>query len=88
MDFSMTCKAYMMLFITLFLVGCSSIKPIHLACDFVGGATENAVKRHENNTDSNVTQHQGNSDILEGLLNAVSGLLTRTINNNNKSECT
>ena len=68
--------------------GCSSTNTAHVGCDFVGGAAENAIERHENKGKSdihgNVVKNGQNSDVLEGVLSVLSGILTRAISTDNK----
>ena len=74
--------------------GCASTKSAHLGCDFVGGAAENAIERHENKGKSDIhgnkVKNNQNSDFLEGILSVFSGILTRSVSsdNKNKSKCT
>jgi len=78
--------------LVLSLSSCSTTKPAHLACDFVGGSVENAIKRHENKNDSdihgNLIKKRDNPDILEGVLSVIGGVLTRAFNSNNNNKCT
>lgn len=76
------------------ITGCSSTKSAHLGCDFVGGAAENAIERHENKGKSDIhgnkIKNNQNSDVTEGFLTVIGGILTRAISsdNKNKSKCT
>jgi hypothetical protein len=63
------------------LSGCSTTKPTNIACDFVGGAVDNANERYEN-------KNNQNSDVIEGILNIFGGMLTRNLNNDSSDECT
>ncbi|MBA6296385.1 hypothetical protein H4J46_16245 [Colwellia sp. MB02u-6] len=74
------------------LGGCSTTKPTNVACDFVVGAGDNAIERHENKnksgTHGNKVKNNQNSDTLEGILNIFGGMLTRSLNNDSSKKCT
>ena len=75
-----------------FLGGCSATQPTNVACDFVVGAGDNAIERHENknksDTHGNKVKNNQNSDILSGILNIFGGVLTRNLNNDSSKKCT
>ena len=74
------------------LGGCSTTKPTNVACDFVVGAGDNAIERHENKnksgTHGNKIKNNRNSDTLESILNIFGGMLTRSLNNDSSKKCT
>jgi len=76
----------------LLLSGCSSTSTSHVACDFVEGAADNAIERHENKGNSdmhgNVVRNNQNSDFFEGILNVLGGAFTRAVNDKNNEPCT
>lgn len=75
-----------------FISGCSSTKSAHIGCDFLGGAAENVIERHENKGKSDIhgrkIKNNQNTDAEEGGLSVLSGILTRAISSDNKSKCT
>tara|TARA_R110000744_G_scaffold107365_2_gene203866 strand:- start:385 stop:660 length:276 start_codon:yes stop_codon:yes gene_type:complete len=77
---------------SLYLGGCSTIKPTNVACDFVVGAGDNAIDRHENKNKSDIhgnkVKNNQNSDVLEGVLNIIGGMFTRGLNNDSSGKCT
>lgn len=72
--------------------GCATTKSSHIACDFVEGAADNAIERHENKGRSdihgNIVRNNQNSDLLEGILNVLGGMLSRSVNNEQNEDCT
>jgi hypothetical protein len=75
----------------LFISGCSTTKTAHVACDFVAGASDNALERHENKSQSdihgNTVNQRKNSDFLEGVLNVFGGMASRALNNKETEPC-
>lgn len=75
----------------LFVSGCSTTKTAHLACDFVAGASGNALERHENKSQSdrhgNTVNQRKNSDFLEGILGVFGGMASRALNEKETEPC-
>ena len=73
---------------------CSSTKTAHVSCDFVGGAADSAIERHEKKKHSDIHGNKAkssqNTSFIDGILSVFSGILTRAASSGKKttSKCT
>jgi len=90
--FSKVSIAVITMALLLYLGGCSTTKPVNVVCDFIVGATDNAIERDNNKNKSDIHGNQiknsQNSDVFEGILNILGGVFTRIMNNDSNDKCT